>query len=339
MKYLLNIARMTFLFSCFISPFSYALEISNGSLVVNVREDNGAVDSYILNGIDFFELGSHISDWGMQVDTDTSSFEINTTYGSDGIPVVVTQISSNSVEVKGLYTSGGANVEVVRTLSVLSNFDALVFSYRLTNLDAFDPITVNIFETFDPDQGQTTGHGFGTYNDVFIQDGFKVGQAVDETGLAFMIASNDPRVIMASGNPFNIGNGSALNNVIANPYDGEGGFADLGTHMVLVATLEANEVTESIAAGGVVEANGPMEIVGQPVDAAVISVIETTIGEGVLIDSGVSVSDILASEDTGGTIITRTETTEDEGTGATSLLIIIFSLIALFRKKKLRVIS
>ena len=337
MKNLTSIIQAALLFTCLFSPISNALQISNGSLVVNVREDNGAVDSYILNGIDFFELGTHVSDWGMQVDTDASTFRINTTYGSNGIPVDVDQASANSVEVTGVYNQSGANVEVVRTLTVLPGFDALVFSYKLTNLDEFDSVRINIFETFDPDQGITTGHGYGTYNDVIIQDGFKIGQAVDQTGLAFMIASNDPRVIIAAGNPFQINNGSRLNSVIASPYDGDGAFADRGTHMVLSAVLEAEEVTVSIASGAVVEGDDPMDIIGQPVDNSVIEVIKETIGTGTLPDElliEISLDDYIESfEGSGGTVIVKTSEVKDDGSGSTTYLVILISLLALYRRK------
>lgn len=320
----------------FLVPSVNAIQITNGNLVVNVRDDNGAVDSYILNGIDFFESGSPVSDWGMQVDTDTSSFVINRTDGNETIDVDVTSVGANSVEVKGTYTRGGANIEIVRTLSVLPNFDALVFSYRLTNLDQFDPIIINIFETFDPDQGYTTVNDFGTYNDVFTQGGFKIGQAVDETGLAFMIASNDPRVIIASGNPFRINSGSGLNTLITSPYDGEGMFADQGTHMVLSVPLEASEITVSQAAGGVVEANDPALIVGQPVDNSFIDVIETAIGEGDFISERVTIEEILKLEAESRAPVVVTTTTEDvdnNAAGASVYLILLFTLLALYRRK------
>ena len=62
-----------------------AAVMTNGSLVVDITNSNGAIDAVVFQGNDFYNPGSPVSDFGLQIGTDTGSFRFNTTTGFDGI--------------------------------------------------------------------------------------------------------------------------------------------------------------------------------------------------------------------------------------------------------------
>ena len=53
--------------------------ISNGSLTVDIRSDNGAIDAVTFGGYDFYNPGSPVSDFGVQFGTNTATFRLNST--------------------------------------------------------------------------------------------------------------------------------------------------------------------------------------------------------------------------------------------------------------------
>ncbi len=107
-------------------------------------------------------------------------------------------------------------------------------------------LNLSYFDTFDPDQGTPQGLGPRTHNDVFALAGGVVGQArldggpIQDTVIA---GSLDPRVTVASGNPFQISSGSSLNSFFASPIDGNDTYVDRGTHIGLRTLLAASETT------------------------------------------------------------------------------------------------
>src|SRR6056297_1768035 len=78
--------------------------ISNGALSVTIRNDNGAIDTAEFDGIDYFNPGTPVSDFGFQNGTTTSTFARNNTSGFTDQPVTVSGTS-----VSGVYSGGGAN--------------------------------------------------------------------------------------------------------------------------------------------------------------------------------------------------------------------------------------
>ncbi len=233
------------------STGDYELEISileslspltNDSLTVDIREVNGAIDTVLFGGSDFFNPGSPISDFGLQNGTDTSTFVLNTTTGLNQQPVSVTS-TDGEIIVTGTYTEGGADVDFTRTYSLVEGLNVLKVETEFVNNGS--DLTLNYFDTFDPDQGIDQGTGFGTFNDVLplpIALGpVTVGQATESNGLTVAIGSLDAEITVASGSPFNIGDGFTLNDFLASPFDGDGTFDDQGTHIGVQLELEAGE--------------------------------------------------------------------------------------------------
>ena len=218
--------------------------LDNGLLTIDIREDNGAIDTALFGGSDFFNPGSPISDFGFQNGTDTSTFVLNTTTGFTQQPVTVN--SNGDVVVTGTYTGGGSNVDFTRTYSLDEGLNVLNIETEFVNNGS--DLTLSYFDTFDPDQGIDQGNGFSTFNDVFTIDtgggSAKVGQASELDDLTFLLGSLNPDVTIASGSPFSISSGFTLNEFFDSPFDGNGELADQGTHIGIRLDLDAGE-TES----------------------------------------------------------------------------------------------
>ena len=213
--------------------------ITNGSLEINIRDDNGAIDSAIFNGIDYFEQGFFVSDFGFQNNTNTSTFVFNDTRGVTRQPVSV-----SGTTVSGVFTVAGSNLGFVREYSLVPGQNVLRVTSDFTNNGG--DITFSYFDTFDPDQGGQLGQGFGTFNDVFSLSGGTVGQArIDSSGFEHTViaGSVDGRATVASGNPFRISNGAELNSFFESPFDGNDAFADTGTHIGIRTFLGSGQST------------------------------------------------------------------------------------------------
>ena len=220
------------------------LILSNDSLSVEIREDNGAIDAVLFGGSDFFNPGTPVSEFGFQNGTDTSTFVRNETDFSGDQPVNVTSLDG-PVVITGTYDRGGANVDFIRTYSLVEGLDVLRIETEFFNNGS--DVTLSYFDTFDPDQGVDQGNDFDTFNDVLTLDtelgAATVGQATEQDGLTVIVGSLNPGVTVASGSPFEISNGFELNNFFNDPFDGNGAFDDSGTHVGIQLELNAGEST------------------------------------------------------------------------------------------------
>jgi hypothetical protein len=217
--------------------------ITNGSLEVTIRDDNGAIDAIIFdqNTIfrsDFFNPGAPVSDFGFQNGTDESTFVRNTTTGLNQQPVNVV-LEDESVIVTGTYMGGGANVNFTRTYSLVSELNALLVRTDFVNNGS--EIALRYFDTFDPDQGIDRGNGFGTFNDVFTLDtavgSARVGQATELGGLTVVFGSLEPNATVGAGLGLEIDNGFELNNFFDASFDPNGAFEDIGIHIGAIELL------------------------------------------------------------------------------------------------------
>ena len=217
-----------------------ALTLDNGSLKLKIDDGNGAINSVLFGGSEFYRQGTFVSDFGFQNGADTSTFATNTAYGSAGVPVTVTG-GSSSASVDGTFTGGGAKISFSRVYSLVPGLNVIRTITTFVNNGA--DTTFGAFDTFDPDQGIDKGNGFGTSNDVLklvTDEGLaKVGQATESGGLSVVIGSLNPATTVASGNPFQINSGFDLNSFFASPFDGNGSFDDQGTHIGIQKFLTA----------------------------------------------------------------------------------------------------
>lgn len=124
--------------------------ITNGSLTVEINDDNGAIDQLLFGGSDWYNPGVPVSDFGMQVGALTSSFRRNTTTGNEGINITFVS-SGPTITATGVYNAAGVSVDVTRQYSLLAGQNVLRVATTLTNRG---PTTVNnlrLFDTADPD--------------------------------------------------------------------------------------------------------------------------------------------------------------------------------------------
>jgi len=165
-----------------------ALTLDNGSLKLTINDGNGAINSVLFGGSEFYRQGTYVSNFGFQNGTDTSTFASNDAYGSAAVPVTVTG-GSGSASVKGTFTGGGANISFSRVYSLVPGLNVIRTITTFANKGA--DTTLSAFDTFDPDQGLDKGSGFGTSNDVLTlatNEGLaKVGQATESGGLSVVI--------------------------------------------------------------------------------------------------------------------------------------------------------
>jgi T5SS/PEP-CTERM-associated repeat protein len=224
-----------------LSATTYGQTLSNGSLSVLIRSDNGAIDAALFSGIDFFNPGTPVSDWGLQAGTNTSTFRLNTTGGVTGIPVSVSGGGSTAT-VSGTYTLGGSNLAFTRQYQLVTGQNAVRVTTLFEN-NAESPFTLSYFDTFDPDQGSSAS--FSTFNDVYSTGSTRLARASASSNgtssgtptLSFVAATNDASATLAAGGPFSIGSGDTLNAFFAAPTDGNGTLADQGVHIGLRRTL------------------------------------------------------------------------------------------------------
>ncbi len=242
----IGLATLTFGAINIYTTSSQAATLSNGSLEVTVRPDNGAIDTIIFDNTkfsssDFFNPGAPVSDFGFQNGTNISTFVRNTTTGFTQQPVDVAS-TEESVVVTGTYTGGGANVDFTRTYSLVAGLNALLIETDFVNNGS--DIALRYFDTFDPDQGIDQGNGFGTFNDILTLDTpageATIGQATELDGLTVIFGSLDTNVTVGAGLGLSINNGFELNNFFSSAFDPNGTFADIGTHIGAIEFLLGN---------------------------------------------------------------------------------------------------
>ena len=222
--------------------------LTNGSLTVTLRS-NGAIDSAVFGGADFFKpgQGTDVSNFGLQNGTDTNTFLLNDTNGGSQLSLVETGFNYSGSHA----WSSNASLDFLRSYSLVAGLNALRVTTTITNR-GLAGFTVSNFDTFDPDQafgvipGPVSLASFETYNDVFALAGGRVGQASINTNgsqLTVLVGSLDSRAVIASGDPLQIGSGADLNAFFQAPADANGLLDDEGTHIGFRQFLDASQST------------------------------------------------------------------------------------------------
>jgi hypothetical protein len=236
------------------SPASAAV-ITLGSLSVDVRDDNGAIASVIFGGTEYYNLGFPVSDFGFQLGTNTGSFALNTTSGSDPLAAAVTASTATTATVTGTYLGN-----TFTRFYELTAANQLTITTTLTNAGSV-PIVLRHFGTYDPDQGTPGGFGPDTNNDV-------VGSAATATsldGLAVTLSSLEPGAIVGFHADLGIASGTDLNTFMAGPLDPNGALGDIGFAAALERELLAGGLfsfTYSHTFGATVPEPATMLLVG-----------------------------------------------------------------------------
>jgi hypothetical protein len=215
---------------------AWGATITNGTLTVDIRTDNGAIDLVRFpgpSGSDFYNPGLPVSNFGLQVGSNTGTFSLNTVTGGTGIPVSVSS-TPTSVTVTG--TFNGVNFSRVYTLVPGLNVLRATTTYSNPGASA---VSLSSFDTFDPDQGVGQGAGNATTNDVLnlpTGSGNATVAQASSTGtppltvVAGEVIPGTTAGFGAGTSPFGLGifNGSQLNQFFSTPFDPNGTTADIG---------------------------------------------------------------------------------------------------------------
>jgi hypothetical protein len=209
--------------------------ISDGGMAVTIGPNAGAIYGATYNGYEFFRIGTYVSDWGLQVGTDTTTFAVNTANDVAGIPVTV-----NGPTVTGTYTAGGVNIAVSRTYQAVTGAQSLKITNTFIN-NGTASVTLRYFDTFDPDQGYGINGTYTTNNGVYTVNGHSAAQASVTSltpQLTCLVSAFAGTVVNSAGSPyFSIESGSALNSVYTSPANDNGVSGDYGLHSIAQQTI------------------------------------------------------------------------------------------------------
>lgn len=216
-----------------------AASMTQGGLTVNIRNVNGAIDSVVLNGRDFFDTGLAVSDWGL---SSSSGFTVRGTNAASA-PAPTTVTTSGS---KIVVTTSYFGIGVTRTYRLVSGLDVLRTTTTLTN-NTGSTMVVKLFDAFDPDQDLPAA--FKTLNNVTTLAGTRVAEAVGQnSGYTSLLGSTVSPAITGflSGTLLGIFSATGLDNFMALPADPNGALADKGYVIANLLSIDAgNKVKAS----------------------------------------------------------------------------------------------
>lgn len=233
----MKLLKMVILSSCLgVAISANAASKTNGALTLDIREDNGAIETVTFGGTDWFNPGTPVSDWGF--DIGGINFTTMNTSGS-GLSATVVDLGT-SIRSTSSFSSIAGDFNIIRDYSLVSGFDAFTVSTQFVNTGS-TTLDLRTFDTFDPDPGTNLGSGPRTFMDVATIDGFDVALSsiTAPTSLATALWGNYD--VTASGEPFEIDSSSDLSGVFASPFDANGAFTDRGMHTASAFTLEIGE--------------------------------------------------------------------------------------------------
>ncbi len=208
--------------------------ITDGAMTVTLTSSSGTISSATYGGHEFFRLGTYVSDWGLQVGADTTTFRVNTANNQAGIPVAV-----SGSTVTGVYTAGGSNVAVTRVYQAVPGASTLRITNTFVNNGAA-AVTLRYFDTLDPDQSETIDGSYQTSNDVVTVSGMPAAQATISASpqLTCLLTALGTTPVLSAGSPyFSIESGATLNTVFTTPADDNGAVSDRGLDLIAQQTI------------------------------------------------------------------------------------------------------
>ncbi len=212
------------------------LVLTDGAMSVMVDGASAAIFGATYGGHEFFRYGTFVSDWGLQVGTDTTSFRVNTANSVAGIPITLTGNAAS-----GSYTAGGANVAVTRSYQAVTGAESLRITNTFVNNGAA-AVTLRYFDTFDPDQSYSVDSTYTTGNDVLPVGGRPAAQATITAApqlTCLLTGTGIAPVLSAGGSYFQINSGTTLNSIFSAPADDNGLVSDTGLHLIAERIIPA----------------------------------------------------------------------------------------------------
>ena len=124
--------------------------LAQGNLRVTLNPASGGITSVLFQSNEVYQVGTFISDWGLQTGTDPATFVRNANGLTPGISMTRISGDTRSSAFIGTYTAGGANVAVTRDYVLLLGADVCRTRTILQN-NGGSSITLRCFETYDID--------------------------------------------------------------------------------------------------------------------------------------------------------------------------------------------
>ena len=193
--------------------------LAQGNLRVTLNPSSAGITSVTFQSNEVYQIGTFISDWGLQTGTNAATFVRNVNGGPPGISMTLTSGDARSATYTGAYTVGGANVAITRDYLLLLGAEVCRTRTILQN-NGTATITLRCFETYDVDLIFNGGSYFATANDRYTINtngtSIYVGSSIVTNGpLVVLLASLDPGAVIAatSSSYFGITSSANLNSL------------------------------------------------------------------------------------------------------------------------------
>lgn len=312
-------------------------ELSNDDLTVRIRKDNGAIDHFIFQGVNFFAQGSKISDWGFSVGGSQGGFFYSATTGQTNLDVNTIRISADEVQMQTSVSSGVFNVRVTRSIRLVEGINAIGINYVVENKATDAAYKVTVFESFDPDQAVVNTGSYGAFEDVAEYEGAIFAQDIDATGMSFVMGSKNEGVVMSTDRYSPPRSASVLESIFNNPQDVNGQRTDRGFNFAFQEMLYPLEIFNVELGGGAATNENPEDIIANiPADNAtgeVIAILDLDIDWSPVSDVHTPLiwADLSSEEP-----MNINESKESTDGGSLNSLFILFLFILYFRENKIK---
>jgi uncharacterized repeat protein (TIGR01451 family) len=189
--------------------------LAQGNLRVTLNPDAAGITSVTFQSNEVYQIGTFISDWGLQTGTNAASFLRNANGVTPSISMTRISGDARSSTFTGTYTAGGANVAITRDYVLLLGAD--ICRTRTTFLNnGGASVALRCFETYDVDWIFNGAAYYTTANDRYTIDtngaSIFVGRSLMTNGpLVVILASVDPSAIIAATSPDYFGITSSAN--------------------------------------------------------------------------------------------------------------------------------
>jgi uncharacterized repeat protein (TIGR01451 family) len=189
--------------------------LAQGNLRVTLDPNAGGITSVTFQGNEVYQIGTFISDWGLQTGTNAATFVRNANGVAPSITMTRISGDARSSAFTGTYSAGGANVAVSRDYVLLLGADVCRIRTTLLN-NGGASITLRGFETYDVDWIYNGLSYYTTANDRYtiVTNGTSiyVGRSLMTNGpLVVILGSLDQNAVIAATSPNYFGISSSAN--------------------------------------------------------------------------------------------------------------------------------
>jgi uncharacterized repeat protein (TIGR01451 family) len=189
--------------------------LAQGNLRVTLNPDAAGITSVTFQGNEVYQIGTFISDWGLQTGTNAATFLRNANGITPSISMTRISGDARSSAFTGTYTAGGANVAITRDYVLLLGADVCRTRTTLLN-NGGASITLRCFESFDVDWIFNGSAFYTTANDRYTINtngtAIFVGRSLMTNGPLVVILGNlDQNAVIAATSPNYFGISSSAN--------------------------------------------------------------------------------------------------------------------------------